>query len=68
MLLWLAVLMYDMQTFIAPAIKGEAGSANKEGRVYEYWDPIAFVGDGGAAARGDAAVSEVWSKRSADRL
>lgn len=39
-------------TFLAPAVKGEAGKdGGKEGLVYEYWDPLAFTGDGGKAAK-----------------
>lgn len=31
-------------TFVAPAVKGEVGREGKEGRVYEYWDPVRFSG------------------------
>lgn len=49
---------YDRETgtstFVAPAVKGEVGKDDgKRGKVYEYWDPIAFTGDGGEAARGE---------------
>lgn len=40
-------------TFVAPAVKG--GKLEKEGRVYEYWDPVADTGAGGeVAGRGSA--------------
>lgn len=55
--LWSApLLMTDSKssnsTFIAPAIKGEGKvGCTKEGRVYEYWDPVAYTRKGGSDSR-----------------
>lgn len=38
-------------TFVAPAVKG--GKLEKEGRVYEYWDPVK-VRVGAAEERGES--------------
>jgi lysine 2,3-aminomutase len=44
---------YDRETgkscFVAPAVKGEGGK-QKDGMVYEYWDPLAFTGKGEVGA------------------
>ena len=43
-------------TFVAPAVKGQGkGEGEKEGKVYEYWDPIAFNGESNGREAADRA-------------